>query len=155
MLTYSAGDGLGRHFAAAELGSGVPVAAIGVGGLGQLAIRFLKALGHPVVAIDNREEGLQLAGEVGPEELRADAAVDFNVEDTIERDARFVGEGGKVAAVIVCTEAVDGMDWSLKLLQPHAVVVPLGLPGEGFHFSAFDIVFKELTVEGNLVATKK
>lgn len=111
--------------------------------------------GHPVVAIDNREEGLKLAGEVGPEELRADAVVDFKAEDAVERVARFVGEGGKAAAAIVCTEAVDATEWGLKLLQPHEVVVLLGLPVEGFHFIAFDIVFKELTVKGSLVATKK
>lgn len=155
MLACSAGDGLGRHFAAAELGPGVPAAVIGVVGLGQLAIQFLKAQGHPVVAIDNREEGLKLAGEVGPEELRADAVVDFKAEDAVERVARFVGEGGKAAAAIVCTEAVDATEWSLKLLQPHEVVVLLGLPVEGFHFIAFDIIFKELTVKGSLVATKK
>ncbi|KAL1631093.1 hypothetical protein SLS56_004619 [Neofusicoccum ribis] len=140
--------------AAAQLRPGVPVAVVGVGGLGQLAVQFLKALGHPTVAIDNRVEGLELASEAGPEALRADAVVDFKADDAAEQVAQFAGEGGAVAAVIVCTESVEATEWSLKLLQPHGVVVPLGLPVEGFHFNAFDIVFKELIVRGSLVATK-
>ncbi|GME28938.1 Alcohol dehydrogenase superfamily zinc-containing [Neofusicoccum parvum] len=149
-----AGATVWAGIAAARLRPGVPVAVVGVGGLGQLAVQFLKALGHPTVAIDNRVEGLELASEVGPEALRADAVVDFKADDAAEQVARFAGEGGAVAAVIVCTESVEATEWSLKLLQPHGVVVPLGLPVEGFHFNAFDIVFKELIVRGSLVATK-
>ncbi|KAH7039431.1 chaperonin 10-like protein [Macrophomina phaseolina] len=140
--------------AAMELDPAVPVAVIGVGGLGQLAIQFLKALGHPVVAIDNRAEGLELAREVGPKSLRADVVVDFRANDALEQVAQFAGEGGTLPAAIVCTENVEATEWSLKLLQPHGVVVPLGLPVAGFHFNAFDLVFKELVVKGSLVATK-
>ncbi|KAF9628963.1 Alcohol dehydrogenase superfamily zinc-containing [Lasiodiplodia theobromae] len=133
---------------------GAPVAVIGVGGLGQLAIQFLKALGYRTVAIDNRPEGLALAEEIKSTSLRADAVVDYNSEDALEQVVEFAGDGG-VAGVVVCTDDVPATEWSVKILRPRGVCVPLGLPTAGFHFNAFDVVFKELKIQGSLVASKK
>jgi hypothetical protein len=72
---------------AAELKPILPVAVIGIGGLGQLAIQFLKALGHMVIAIDNRREGLDLADKV-PSKLRPDLIVDYNDEDATKKVLR-------------------------------------------------------------------
>jgi D-arabinose 1-dehydrogenase-like Zn-dependent alcohol dehydrogenase len=132
----------------------LPVAVVGIGGLGQLAIQFLKALGHPTIAIDNRPEGRDLAQEVGPKALRADAVVDYNDKDATEKVLQFGGEAGGVAGVIVCTDDVPATEWSLKILRPRGVCVPLGLPPGGFKFGAFDLVFKEQVVKGSLVANK-
>jgi D-arabinose 1-dehydrogenase-like Zn-dependent alcohol dehydrogenase len=137
-----------------ELSKDLPVAVIGIGGLGQLAIQFLKALGHPTIAIDNRKEGQELAQEVGPENLRADKVVDYNDKDATEQVIRFGGGAGGVAGVIVCTDDVSATEWSLKILRPRGVCVPLGLPPDGFKFGAFDLVFKEQAIRGSLVATK-
>lgn len=137
-----------------ELSKDLPVAVIGVGGLGQLAIQFLKALGHPTVAIDNRKEGRDLAQEVGPDTLRADRIVDYNAKDATEQVIQFGGDAGGVAGVIVCTDDVSATEWSLKILRPRGVCVPLGLPPDGFKFGAFDLVFKEQAIRGSLVATK-
>jgi D-arabinose 1-dehydrogenase-like Zn-dependent alcohol dehydrogenase len=139
---------------AAQLSSGLPVAVIGIGGLGQLAIQFLKALGHPTIAIDNRPEGLELSREIGLEELRADTVVDYHSDDATEKVLQFGAEGGGVAGVVVCTDDVAATKWSLTVLRPRGVAVVLGLPTDGFHFSAFDLVFKELVVRGSLVANK-
>jgi D-arabinose 1-dehydrogenase-like Zn-dependent alcohol dehydrogenase len=137
-----------------ELSKDSPIAVIGIGGLGQLAIQFLKALGHPTIAIDNRNEGLDLAEEVGPEHLRADKIVDYNDKDATEKVIEFGGDAGGVAGVLVCTEDVPATEWSLKILRPRGVCVPLGVPPDGFKFSAFDLVFKEQIIRGSLVATK-
>ncbi|XPS73437.1 Alcohol dehydrogenase [Ascochyta lentis] len=137
-----------------ELSKDLPVAVIGIGGLGQLAIQFLKALGHPTIAIDNRKEGKDLAREVGPEALRADKVVDYNAKDAAEQVIKFGGDAGGVAGVVVCTDDVPATGWSLKILRPRGVCVPLGLPPDGFKFGAFDLVFKEQVIRGSLVATK-
>jgi D-arabinose 1-dehydrogenase-like Zn-dependent alcohol dehydrogenase len=50
---------------------------------------------------------------------------------------------------------VEANEWSLKILRPRGVSVVLGLPVDGFHFNAFDLVFKELKVRGSLVANKE
>ncbi|KAI9149165.1 Acetylglutamate kinase [Paramyrothecium foliicola] len=131
-----------------------PVAVIGIGGLGQLGIQFFKALGHPTVAIDNRPEGLDLAKGVESENLRPDLVVDYNAKDAVQTVTKFGGEAGGVAAAIVCTDNVEANEWSLKVIRPQGTCIAIGLPVDGFHYQSFDLVFKELTVRGSLVANK-
>ncbi|KAL2841171.1 GroES-like protein [Aspergillus pseudoustus] len=137
---------------AAGVERGLPIGIIGIGGLGSLAVQFAVGRGHPTVAIDNRPEGIQLAQEV-PEHLRPEKVVNSTSANALQEIVDFAGDGG-LAAVIVCTDNVQVTEWSLKLLRPRGVCVPLGLPEEGFRFSAFDLVFKELRVKGSLVCTQ-
>lgn len=134
---------------AAKVKSGEPVGVIGIGGLGSLAIQFLKALGHPVVAIDKRSEALQLATEMP---LKADIVVDSTSVTACDDITKWTDNEGLVA-VIVCTEDVAATEWSLKLLGVHGRCVMLGLPTTPLRFDAFDLVFKELSIIGSLVAT--
>lgn len=127
-----------------------PVGIVGIGGLGALGIQFAKALGHPVVAIDNRPEGRALATEIP---LKADLVIDSKDKDAVPKIKKWAGNDG-LAAVIVCTDNVEGTEWSLNTLRPHGVAVPLGLPTTGFKFNAFTMIFGELTVKGSLVATR-
>ena len=135
---------------AANVSSPAPIGIVGIGGLGTLAVQFAKALGHAVVAVDNRAEGRALATEFA---LKADLVVDTADSEAAERIKTWAGRDG-LAAVIVCTDDVEITDWSLTTLRPHGVAVPLGLPPAGFKFSAFTMVFNELTIKGSLVATK-
>ncbi|PYH99735.1 alcohol dehydrogenase GroES-like domain-containing protein [Aspergillus ellipticus CBS 707.79] len=143
--------GVGLHQAAVK--PGLPIGVIGIGGLGSLALQFAAGLGHPTVAIDNRPEGLQLAQEL-PEHLRPGKVVDYNVPNAAQDIVDFAGGGG-LAGVLICSDSVEATEWSLKLLRTHGVCVPLGLPTEGFKFSAFDFIFKELVVKGSLVANRR
>lgn len=113
-------------------------------------MQLAKALGHPVVAIDNRPEGRDLATAF---KLKADLVIDSNDPDTISAVKQFAGKAG-LPALVVCTDNVPVNEWALKLLRPHGIIVPLGLPAEGFHFNAFDLVFQELVIVGSLVATR-
>lgn len=125
---------------------------IGIGGLGSLAIQFAKVLGHPVVAIDNRPEGRALATEAP---FKADLVLDSsNTNKTLKAVKAWSGDVG-LAAVIVCTDDTDVIEWSLKTLRPHGVCVPLGVPETGFKFNAFDTVFACLRIKGSLVATPR
>lgn len=135
---------------AAGITGPAPVGIIGIGGLGSLAIQFAKALGCPVVAIDNRQEGRALAREPL---LKADLVVDFEDPDALNSVKSWAGRDG-LAAVIVCTDNVEATEWSLNLLRPHGVAVPVGLPTSGFKFSAFTLIFSELVIKGSLVATR-
>lgn len=122
---------------------------IGIGGLGSLAIQFLKALGHPTVAIDRRPEPLDLAVEVP---LKADLVIDSTSSTAVEDITRWADNEG-LAAVIVCTDDVPVNEWSLKLLRVHGKCVVLGLPTDPLTFNSFDLVFKELSIIGSLVTT--
>jgi NADPH:quinone reductase-like Zn-dependent oxidoreductase len=93
-------------------------------GLGMYAVQFAKALGHPVVAIDNREEGRALATEVP---LPADLVIDYNDPDAVSKIKTWAGRDG-LAAIIGCTDNQEATSWCLNTLQPHGVCVPVGLP---------------------------
>nr|OQO22188.1 hypothetical protein B0A51_09243 [Rachicladosporium sp. CCFEE 5018] len=132
-----AGSTVWGAIAGAATKSGEPVAVVGIGGLGrlgQLCVQFLKALGHPVVAIDNRPEGRELATNL-PEKLRADYVVDINDENAVADVKKWAGLGlrGTLVAVGLPSPELDG------LLQ----------------FDAFQLVFSELTIKGSLVANKE
>ncbi|RDW94221.1 uncharacterized protein DSM5745_01543 [Aspergillus mulundensis] len=132
---------------------GLPIGVIGIGGLGLLALQFAAGLGHPTFAIDNRPEGRQLAADL-PSHLRPKAIIDSTTESATDEIVNAAGDGG-LAGVLVCTDSVEATEWSLKLLRTKGVCVPLGLPVEGFKFSAFDLIFKQLSVRGNLVANQR
>ena len=134
---------------AAKVAPGAPVGVIGIGGLGSLAVQFLKALGHPTVAIDRRAEALQLATETP---LKADLVIDSTSKTTVEDITKWADNEG-LAAVIVCTDDLTANEWSLKLLRVHGQCIVLGLPTSPLRFDAFDLVFKELNITGSLVAT--
>jgi D-arabinose 1-dehydrogenase-like Zn-dependent alcohol dehydrogenase len=135
---------------AANVAPAAPVGIIGIGGLGSLAVQFAKALGHPVVAVDNREEGRALATEPN---LKADLVLDFGDSEAVDKIKSWAGRDG-LAAVIVCTDNVEATEWSLNTLRPHGVAVPLGLPTTGFKFDAFTVIFNEIVIKGSLVATR-
>ena len=127
-----------------------PIGIIGIGGSGTYAVQFAKALGHSVVAINNRPQGRELAAEAV---LPADLIVDYKDPKATDKVKAWAGKDG-LAAVIVCTDNIPATEWSLNLLRPHGVCVPVGLPVEGFQFSAFTLIFSELVIKGSLVATR-
>ncbi|CAI6331741.1 unnamed protein product [Periconia digitata] len=128
-----------------------PIGIVGIGGLGSLGVQFAKALGHPVVAIDNRPEGRALSTQMPH---KADLVVDSTDSGALDKIKEWAGKGG-LAATIICNDDVAVAEWSLKLLRPFGKTVPLGLPPSGFKCDAFDLVFQNLTVIGSLVGTKQ
>ncbi|KAJ6071014.1 alcohol dehydrogenase [Penicillium canescens] len=114
---------------------------------------FVAGLGLRVVAIDNRLEGLDLAREA-PKHLKPAKTIDYNDPEATKKIVASVGGGG-LTGVVICTDSVEATEWSLKLLRPHGVCVPLGLPERGSRFPAFDIMFKKLEVKGSLVANQR
>ncbi|KAK5064727.1 hypothetical protein LTR84_000561 [Exophiala bonariae] len=136
---------------ASRVKPGDPIGIVGIGGLGSLAVQFAKALGHPVVAVDNRPEGRALAQETP---LKADLVVDFNDKDATEKIKNWAGDGG-LPAIVITTDNNDATDWMLSTLRPHGVAVPLGLPVPNVQFDSFALVFQELLIVGSVVSTKE
>ncbi|KAL4981328.1 chaperonin 10-like protein [Aspergillus falconensis] len=137
----------------ASVKPGLPIGIIGIGGLGILALQFAAALGYPTIAIDNRAEGRQLAEDL-PEHLRPRKVVDSTSPTAAEDIVNAAGDGG-LAGVLVCTDSVSATEWSLKLLRTKGVCVPLGLPVEGFKFSALDLILKQLSIKGSVIANQR
>ncbi|KAK5174242.1 uncharacterized protein LTR77_001322 [Saxophila tyrrhenica] len=144
MLTESSGGAL----KASGVTGPAPVGVLGIGGRTR---NFAKALGHPVVAMNNREEGRTLAKELP---LPADRIIDYNDPEAVSKIKDWSGRDG-LAAILGCTDNVEANAWCLNTLRPHGVCVPVGLPVDpGFMFSAFKLNFSELVIKGSLVATR-
>jgi D-arabinose 1-dehydrogenase-like Zn-dependent alcohol dehydrogenase len=124
---------------------------VGIGGLGSLAVQFAKALGHPVVAVDNRREGRTLAQETP---LKADVVIDFNDADATDKIKKWAGDGG-LPGIVITTDNNAATNWALSTLRPHGVAVPLGLPVPNVQFDSFALVFQELVIKGSVVSTKE
>ncbi|KAH7084690.1 chaperonin 10-like protein, partial [Paraphoma chrysanthemicola] len=134
-----------------DAGPGDTVAIVGIGGVGHLALQFAKALGYKTVAIDNRQEGRQLALEV-PGHLTPDLVVNSADSCADEQILEFtLGEG--LAGVVVCTDSIEANAWSLQQLGNKGVMVPLGLPKDKWQFDSEAMVFRELTIRGSYVAS--
>lgn len=112
-----------------------------------------KVLGYRVAAIDNRDLGLKHANQL-PEKLRPDAILEIDGSSASEKLLSFTNGIGLDAAV-VCTDSVPATDWILHRLRIRGTCVVLGLPEEGFHFDAFNIVFRELVIRGTLHSNMK
>ena len=109
-----------------------------------------KALGHRVVAIDNRPEGLKLSQSLT---LKADLVVDINSPDAITTIKSWTGKGG-LPAIVVCTDSVSAIKWSPLALRTRGTVVEIGLPVEPIKFDSFDLIFQEKKIVGSLVASR-
>lgn len=134
-----------------EVESGEAVAIVGIGGVGHLAVQFAKAMGFRTVAIDNREEGRQLAQEVA-DHLKPDLILDSSASDADERILDFtLGEG--LAGIVVCTDSIAANAWSLQQLGNQGVIVPLGLPKDKWQFDSEAMVFRELVIKGSYVSS--
>jgi D-arabinose 1-dehydrogenase-like Zn-dependent alcohol dehydrogenase len=120
---------------------------VGIGALGLLAIQFAKALGLRVVAVHHRDA--RSKNEALPANLRAEFFVDTSVLEAAGQISRFTNGIGLDAA-IVCTDSVEITDWIAHRLHPRGVLLPLGLPEAGFHFDAFNVVFREIVIKGSL-----
>ncbi|KAJ9160591.1 Alcohol dehydrogenase GroES-like domain-containing protein [Coniochaeta hoffmannii] len=137
--------------ATADLEPAATVAIVGIGGLGHLGLQFAKSLGFTTIALDSRQAGRDLAAEV-PDGLGPDLVVDSTSEDAAEKILAFTkGEG--VAAAVVCTDSIAANTWTLRLLRVGGVMVPLGLPPDRWQFDADVLVYRELVIRGNYVAS--
>ncbi|KAK3117783.1 hypothetical protein LTR53_000471 [Teratosphaeriaceae sp. CCFEE 6253] len=140
-----------------KLSRGQRVAIIGAGGgLGHLGLQFAAAMGLRTIGVDAADGPLRLAESLGLDAEIIDAR--FQEADTVV--SRLGGEDGEtdeanmgVDAVIVLPEGQSGFDYGMKLLKSHGLCVVVSFPEAGFHVSARDLVFRDITVTGSLVGS--
>lgn len=143
---------------ATKMEKGKWVAHVGIGGLGHLGVQYSKALGHKVVAIDNRKEALDVA-RAAPKELQPDKYVLVDTEEaqkkaTEELSSSFYDTNPGVDAVIINAEARHLVALSQSFLRVGGIIVDVGLPSDGpLEVSPFPLSFKEQTVRGRLICT--
>jgi NAD+-dependent secondary alcohol dehydrogenase Adh1 len=130
--------------AAARLDPGSRCVVVGVGGLGHVGVQVLRALCPTlIIAVDTSDESLQLAGEVGADEL---VKSDENVVDKVKE---LTGGRGVDAVVDFVGEHGTTEEGPAMLAQGGRYYV-VGYGGR-VNIPAIDVIFSEIEVIGNLV----
>lgn len=128
------------------------------GGLGHLGLQFAVAMGLKVVGIDNADAPLLLAKNVAKDAR----IVDARIEEASAVVTQLGEEDGKqdrgdmgLDAVIVLPESQRAFDYGVALLRNHGKCVVVSFPEQGFHISARDVVFRDISILGSLVGSNK
>ncbi|KAK3324322.1 chaperonin 10-like protein [Cercophora scortea] len=150
-----------------DAGRGRRVAIIGCGGgLGHLGLQFAVGMGWTVVGVDNADAPLAVARAVvgdGDDNRRDNMRiVDARVETADAVVASIGSADGKelrgemgVDAVVILPESQAAFDYGVALLKNHGRCVVVSFPEKGFHVSARDLVFRDVSVVGSLVGSNK
>ncbi|RYC65145.1 hypothetical protein CHU98_g1053 [Xylaria longipes] len=128
------------------------------GGLGHLGLQFATKMGLKVLGVDNADIPLQLAQNLGT----GASIVDARSKDANEVAIELGREDGKqdrgdmgLDSVIILPESQKAFDYGVGLLRNHGRCVLVSFPERGFHISARDIVFRDISIVGSLVGTNK
>jgi propanol-preferring alcohol dehydrogenase len=122
------------------------VAVFGIGGLGHLAVQYARIAGARVVAVDVRDEKLELARELG-----ADFTVNAAKEDAAEAIQRLGGADAAIALAVVPKAFSD----AYGSLRRGGTLVFVGLPADNkVELPIFETVLNGITVVGSIVGTR-
>jgi alcohol dehydrogenase, propanol-preferring len=122
------------------------VAVFGVGGLGHLAVQYAHIAGGVVVAIDVRDEKLEMARELG---------ATYTVNATREDPVAFLRELGGADAAIVTAVTPKPFRQAFDGLRRGGNLVMVGLPAENsIDIPIFETVLQGITVTGSIVGTR-
>lgn len=129
------------------------------GGLGHLGVQYAKALGFKVVALDNRQEGLDILDEL-PSNLRPDekhllAEDESKNGKLLEKlGSSFYKSNPGVDKIVICTEGKNLPRITQQFLRKGGVICDVGLPADGpLEVDSFALSFKEQTIKGRLICT--
>jgi propanol-preferring alcohol dehydrogenase len=134
--------------ARAALKSGESVAIVGGGGgLGHLGVQFAKALGLYVVAIDARDEGLQLAKECG-----ADTVVDARQQkEKVVEEVKKVTGGLGADATLNVSDHETAAATSAAVTKMHGTMIQIAQP-PNVSVPFVELVFRDIKIHGSLVS---
>jgi propanol-preferring alcohol dehydrogenase len=124
------------------------IAISGIGGLGQLAVQYAKAMGLHVAALDVTEDKLALARASG-----ADLAVNARSPDAAERVVKETGGGAH--GVLVTAVSPAAFEQALELVRRKGTISLVGLPPGEFRTPIFDVVMNRVTIRGSIVGGRE
>src|ERR1700688_1847499 len=122
------------------------VAVFGVGGLGHLGVQYARHMGFEVVAIDRGSDRAELSKKLG-----AHHYIDSSTTDV----AKALQERGGAQVVLATASGGKAVAAALGGLRRGGTVISLGATDEQIELSAFELLFKELAVEGALTGTPR
>src|SRR6202167_1713017 len=125
-------------------GAGDVVGVFGVGGLGHLAVQYARRMGFEVVAIDRGDDKAELSKKLG-----AHHYIDGSASDV----AKALQALGGAQIVLATASGGKAVAAALGGLRRGGVVISLGATDEPIELSSFDLLFKQLGVDGALTGT--
>src|ERR1700690_314112 len=120
------------------------VAVFGVGGLGHLGVQYARRMGFEVVAIDRGDDRAELSKKLG-----AHHYIDSSTADV----AKALQERGGAQVVLATASGGKAVAAAVGGLRRGGVVIALGASDEPIELSAFELLFKQLGVDGALTGT--
>ncbi|MDB5859502.1 MAG: alcohol dehydrogenase [Ramlibacter sp.] len=122
------------------------VGVFGVGGLGHLGVQYARRMGFEVVAIDRGDDRAQLSKKLGAHHYIDSLTTDI---------AKALQERGGAQVVLATASGGKAVAAALGGLRRGGVVISLGATDEPIELSAFEMLFKQLGVDGALTGTPK
>ena len=120
------------------------VAVFGVGGLGHLGVQYARRMGFEVVAINRGADRAELSKKLG-----AHHYIDSDTTDV----AKALQERGGAQVVLATASGGKAVAAALGGLRRGGVMISLGATDEPIELSAFELLFKQLSVDGALTGT--
>ena len=122
------------------------VAVFGVGGLGHLAVQYATIAGATVVAIDQFEEKLKLAKELG-----ATYTIDASKANPIEELKKL----GRADVALCAAVSAKAFEQAFGSLRPGGTAVFVGLPADQhLQLPIFDIVVGNIKIVGSTLGNR-
>lgn len=140
---FCAGVTVYRAVKTAGFQPGQRVAVFGVGGLGHLAVQIAKTFGAKVIAVDIAGDKLELAKQLG-----ADQVINAANEDVLKI---FRGIGG-VHAAIVASSAKAAYNQAFYAVRSAGTLMVVGLPSDELSFPA--ILMREIKIRSVATGTR-
>src|SRR3984957_19177445 len=120
------------------------VAVFGVGGLGHLGVQYARHMGFEVVAIDRGADRAELSKKLGSHHY-----IDGSTSDV----AKALEALGGASVVVAPASGGKAVAAALGGLRRGGTVISLGATDEPIELSAFELLFKQLSVDGALTGT--
>jgi D-arabinose 1-dehydrogenase-like Zn-dependent alcohol dehydrogenase len=139
------------------LKKGEILAIVGLGALGHLAVQFAKCMELKVVAIDNRPEPLELiqklkySPDLTIDSSKTDAENAIKQINTLKSTAKNNYPGADVTLVL--TDPIPAYKYALAITKKHGTMVVVGQPREPIPIGFRDLIFRDITVKGSLLAS--
>jgi len=129
------------------LGPNKNIAIIGIGGLGFYGIQYAQILGSgaSVLAIDRREDKLELAREAG-----ADFTLNISNSEDIRNKIDVLTKGQGIDVVLDTVGLESTVNAAVNILNRNGAIIVVGLFGSEIKTPLFQTVIKEFQIFGSL-----
>ncbi|UJR08517.1 hypothetical protein I4U23_012781 [Adineta vaga] len=139
------------------LQKGQRIALIGLGALGHLGVQIAKCMGLIVVAIDNRQEPLELAQnlkyvpDLTINSNQTDAITALHQIKTLDSTQKHPYPG--VDASVVLAEPIQAYQYAFGITNKHGIIVAVGVAREPIPVNTIDLLLRDITLKGSLLAS--